>query len=1087
MTEKILDKILNKVFSMKTMTLGLLLFLIGIGSATFIESKYGIQAAKILVYNATWFTILLAFLSLNLISNIFTHKMFRKEKIAILSFHLAFLVIILGAGVTRYASFEGIMVITEGETSSFIYTGDPHLLVKVKNKKSGKSQVMGNKHYLSEITHGFGNHFTDEMNFENKEVSVEYVNFQSKRVDSFQINKKFKNAVVLDIVTEGMTSNYLDEKGSIQVGNVPLGFEKQINANGIKLRNLNGQIQWSADFPLRSLEMSKMRESRKTGIEPNDSLFNAYEINQWNELKTTTLYQVGNSQFVVKNILYNAKKALMPSGDKNRGSDYLTVKVSDGKFSKNVTLEGGMGRIPSPKMITMNGLNYQLEYGSIRKPIPFKVTCRDFQLENYPGTESPSSFASEVTLVDSADNKKINKRIFMNHVMDYKGYRFFQSSYTLDDPKTPQNEEGTILSVNHDYWGTNITYFGYLLMAIGMILSIIAPVGRFRELNNKLKKLKQKNKQIKSMLFFVMLSSLSGSVFAQEHHENDGHNHTNDSEIVRGETFHVISKEHSDEVATLPVQSYDGRIVPFHTLCDQLLRKTYRENTLEHKSKNYNAVQSIVSMLLYAEYWKKQNTIYIPSVLQKRLKLKKHESYRSISHIDVTGNPVFNWENEYRKAFQKPESNRDEFDKKIIKLHEKFQVTQDVFHGQYLKVIPIKNDPNNTWSNPMNINLSRGKDSTIARLTLNYIRSLYDLSSGNNYKECNALLNQLKSEQRKVAGNIIPSENLLNLEVQYNKWEIFKRTYQAYGLIGFLMLILFFIQIFVSSKEKLVRIFNYSRKGLFYILLCVFGFHAAGLIIRWLVSGHVPWSNGYEAVVFIAWVTMLAGFIFSRKNAVVIAGTAVLASLMIFVTELNLLDPEITPLQPVLKSYWLMIHVAVITGSYGFLGLACILGFLNLTLYIFRTPKTAKKISTNITELTYIAEMTMTIGVFMLTIGTFLGGIWANESWGRYWGWDPKETWALVSVLVYATILHLRFIPGLKSKFVFNLVSFWGYSAILFTFFGVNFVLVGLHSYAQGDGLGDIPSWIIYTVFVFVIYSLIAFWRKKTFSKSKLN
>ena len=492
-------------------------------------------------------------------------------------------------------------------------------------------------------------------------------------------------------------------------------------------------------------------------------------------------------------------------------------------------------------------------------------------------------------------------------------------------------------------------------------------------------------------------------------------------------------------------------------------------------------------MLLYAEYWKKQNTIYIPSVLQKRLKLKKHESYRSISHIDVTGNPVFNWENEYRKAFQKPESNRDEFDKKIIKLHEKFQVTQDVFHGQYLKVIPIKNDPNNTWSNPMNINLSRGKDSTIARLTLNYIRSLYDLSSGNNYKECNALLNQLKSEQRKVAGNIIPSENLLNLEVQYNKWEIFKRTYQAYGLIGFLMLILFFIQIFVSSKEKLVRIFNYSRKGLFYILLGVFGFHAAGLIIRWLVSGHVPWSNGYEAVVFIAWVTMLAGFIFSRKNAVVIAGTAVLASLMIFVTELNLLDPEITPLQPVLKSYWLMIHVAVITGSYGFLGLACILGFLNLTLYIFRSPKTAKKISTNITELTYIAEMTMTIGVFMLTIGTFLGGIWANESWGRYWGWDPKETWALVSVLVYATILHLRFIPGLKSKFVFNLVSFWGYSAILFTFFGVNFVLVGLHSYAQGDGLGDIPSWIIYTVFVFVIYSLIAFWRKKTFSKSKLN
>ncbi|MDA9020518.1 cytochrome c biogenesis protein ResB [bacterium] len=553
-----MDRILNRVFSMKTMTLGLLLFLIGIGGATFIESKYGIQAAKILVYNASWFTFLLAFLSLNLISNIFTHKMFRKEKIAILSFHLAFLVIILGAGVTRYASFEGIMVITEGESSNYIYTADPHLLVKAQNKKSGRSQVMGNKHYLSEITHRFGNHFSDEMSFENKEISVEYVNFQSKRVDSFQIDKKYKNAVVLDIVTEGMTSNYLDDKGTISVGNVPLGFEKQINANGIKIRNLNGQIEWSADFPLRSLEMSKMRESRKTGIEPDDSLFNTYEINKWNELKTTTLYQVGNSQFVVKNILYNAKKALLPSGDKNRGADYLTVKVSDGKSSKNVTLEGGMGRIPSPKMINMNGLNYQLEYGSIRKPIPFKLTCRDFQLENYPGTESPSSFASEVTLLDSVENKKINKRIFMNHVMDYKGYRFFQSSYDFSTPERKQKNDPdiTILSVNHDYWGTNITYFGYLLMAIGMLLSIMPlripfignihmPKGRFNDLNQKLKKLKSKNDNLKTIILIAIICSFGNQNIAQEPHNHEDHDHSPDQAIVQGETFHVISEKHS--------------------------------------------------------------------------------------------------------------------------------------------------------------------------------------------------------------------------------------------------------------------------------------------------------------------------------------------------------------------------------------------------------------------------------------------------------------------------------------------------------------------------------------------------------------
>jgi cytochrome c biogenesis factor len=129
----------------------------------------------------------------------------------------------------------------------------------------------------------------------------------------------------------------------------------------------------------------------------------------------------------------------------------------------------------------------------------------------------------------------------------------------------------------------------------------------------------------------------------------------------------------------------------------------------------------------------------------------------------------------------------------------------------------------------------------------------------------------------------------------------------------------------------------------------------------------------------------------------------------------------------------------------------------------------------------------MTIGLFMLTIGTFLGGIWANESWGRYWGWDPKETWALVSVLVYAVILHLRFIPGLKGKFFFNVVSFWGYSAILFTFFGVNFMLVGLHSYAQGDGLGKFPTWMIWTIGGFVIFTVIAAIRSKQYNKMQQN
>jgi cytochrome c-type biogenesis protein CcsB len=279
------------------------------------------------------------------------------------------------------------------------------------------------------------------------------------------------------------------------------------------------------------------------------------------------------------------------------------------------------------------------------------------------------------------------------------------------------------------------------------------------------------------------------------------------------------------------------------------------------------------------------------------------------------------------------------------------------------------------------------------------------------------------------------------------------------------------------------QIQKWSNRIIVALMVVTFFYLAAGLGMRWIISGHAPWSNGYEAVVFIAWVTMIAGFSFTRKNIVILAGTAILASLMIFVTELSLFDPEITPLVPVLKSYWLKIHVAIITGSYGFLGLAAILGLLNLVLYTVRNEKNKAIVTININELTYVSEMTMTIGLFMLTIGTFLGGIWANESWGRYWGWDPKETWALVSVLVYAVILHLRFIPKLNGKFLFNVMSFWGYSAILFTFFGVNFMLVGLHSYANGDGIGKFPTWLSLTILFFAGFTAFASFRNKSLER----
>ncbi|HCC70304.1 MAG TPA: c-type cytochrome biogenesis protein CcsB, partial [Bacteroidales bacterium] len=255
-----------------------------------------------------------------------------------------------------------------------------------------------------------------------------------------------------------------------------------------------------------------------------------------------------------------------------------------------------------------------------------------------------------------------------------------------------------------------------------------------------------------------------------------------------------------------------------------------------------------------------------------------------------------------------------------------------------------------------------------------------------------------------------------------------------------------------------------------------FLFHSLGLGIRWYISGHSPMSNGYESLLCISWVTVLAGLFFSRRSSLTLAATAVLASLTLMVAHLSFMDPEITNLVPVLQSYWLTLHVSIITASYGFLGLGAILGLVNMILYALNTVKNRKHILKTVDDLSVINYRTLTLGLYFLTIGTFLGAVWANESWGRYWGWDPKETWSLISVIVYAFVIHSKNIKALSSIFVFNLLSVYAFSSVLMTYFGVNYYLSGLHSYAGGDPV-PIPAFVYISVAVLVFLSFYSYSR----------
>ena len=360
-----------------------------------------------------------------------------------------------------------------------------------------------------------------------------------------------------------------------------------------------------------------------------------------------------------------------------------------------------------------------------------------------------------------------------------------------------------------------------------------------------------------------------------------------------------------------------------------------------------------------------------------------------------------------------------------------------------------------------------------------YIQTLHESKLANDYTEATKILDGVKNFQKKFGAEVYPSDDKIKFEIAYNKYDVFKKLFKYYMYAGLLLFVFVIIQIFSPNK-----IVNLVLKFTIGLVILFFTMHTAGLIARWFVSGHAPWSNAYESMIYVGWATMLFGLLFGRKSILTIAATAFLTSMILMIAHWNWMDPEIANLVPVLNSYWLMIHVAIIVASYGPFALAMILGLIALMLMIATNKKNKKKLNRTIKELTYINEMSITVGLVMLTIGNFLGGMWANESWGRYWGWDPKETWALISIMIYAFVLHMRLVPGLRGRFTYNLLSVYAFASIMMTYFGVNFYLSGLHSYASGDKIVT-PSFVYYSIITVAVIGIFAYRKYIKYYKKK--
>ena len=1016
-----IKRIVRFIFS-SPMTIFLLsLLALVLATATFIEEKYDTQTAKQLVYQAKWFEFIFLLLVLNLLGHIKQYNLLSRKKWAGLLFHIAFIVIIIGAGVTRYFGFEGSMPIREGQTSNIIYSADPHLQVSVQDKS--KNLHFDEPFIVSRFTKNSKHiEFATESN---GKIAVDYREFIPNAVQSIKANVEGgKDMIELIVANEDGQQNIFLENGyNKTVGNLSIGFNTKTKTNSLEIFNENGVMKFLASSEVVLGDMS---------MNPEDTI----QAGTLTEFKNEKVYGIQGAVFHLTALHKNAQIQWVAGAADTEGTAILLMDVTVNGKKHEAQVLGGPGYIMKMQNLKFEDVQLQVGYGEKPIELPFSILLKDFILDRYAGSMSPSSYASEVTLLDTRNNLKEDHRIFMNNVLDYNKYRFFQSSYDRD-------EKGTILSVNHDYYGTKITYLGYLLLIIGFILTLFNKHSRFYMLARKINEIKL-NRKAGTLLsaFLIGITMLS---FGQQ------------------APLKPVSLDHADKFGHLLSQTYDGRFEPVHSLAYDVMHKISRKDKFDIEGKGkMNAIQILLDMILFPDFWKQQRMIYVRE--------KSVQDIIGVNSEYATFLDFFGSNNEYKlqkfvdEAFRKKQSEQNSFDKEIIKVDERMNIFSMALNGSMLKIFPDQTAENNKWISvddqasvmPLSGSVTIINEDLQLR-QFNYrnmmIAYIAEVSAGitsGDYSKADKILGYISSIQRKSAGTeLLASESKINTEILYNKLQIFIVLRNFYALLSVVLLFLAFIDNLTTRKSTLI---TWSLNISIGLLGLGFIYHTSGLILRWYLTGHAPWSNGYESLLLVAWGGLLAGFSFLRYSKITLAATALLSFFMLMTASHSSYDPQLTNLQPVLKSYWLIIHVATLTISYGFLGLGLFLGLINLVINLFKNVKNQGRLDLIISELTFINEMNLTIGIVLATIGTFLGGVWANESWGRYWGWDAKETWALIIVLAYTLILHMRFIPKLGSVYAFNVASVLGFGSVIMTFVGVNYYLSkGLHSYGAGD------------------------------------
>lgn len=761
-----------------TMAALILLLAFASGLATFIENDFGSQAARTLVYNAWWFELIFVLLAVNLMLAIFQHKLYRVSKLPVFAFHIAFIVIIAGAAITRYFSVEGSMHIREGETAYSFISTEKWLTIK-----NHSNTIFSNRVDFSVLNRSS---FSKTVKFDDQKIRVTLLGFIPHATQKIVDDPKGKPMVKI-MVFDSLGGQQINlQKGeSIRFKNLAIGFSNEINGD-ILMFEQDSNIFAKSIFPV----VQSLMGSNTEGTLPANIPF---------QLQRQTVYSVnglrfaysGYSQFVRSIWAYNPN----PEVD---GSDVLFLKVENLTSPKSIenSIDIFVPFTNDAKAISstdIGNIGLGFNYSQPKVHLPFGITLNNFVLERYPGSKSPSSFTSNVTVIDSAQNTKMPFSIFMNNILNYKGYRFYQSSYDPD-------EKGTFLSVNSDSLGTSITYFGYFLMIAGMLLALILPGSRFRQLISR--------KAMPLVVLFFIAIPISS--FGQK----------GNVEITN------IDKSHANSFGELVVQDKGGRIKPLSTLAGETLRKLNRSNSFN----GLTPEQVFLGMSAFPDLWQDIAVIKIRNEELKKLLGINGDLAAFTNFFDYQKGGSYKLNTLAQEAFSASPSKRSAFQKEVIKADERLNILYQIFSGQMVQLFPLPNSLEMRWltmSEAINI-CDTTLNAATAGVYAKYLAEVRNASRTGNWNQASKLLHEVSNYQLTNGGSVLPVTPKIKSELFINRTLINERLIPLYGLLGIALLMLALLKLYGKNGKWI----SYASTTILVLLATGFAMHTLGIGLR---------------------------------------------------------------------------------------------------------------------------------------------------------------------------------------------------------------------------------------------------------------